>query len=111
MGLAKWIAKKGNVGGTARWAAKGYFALKKVDPTISTREACCRLLEIRYNNNHAKLMEGRATIQRSESFGLSRLVTLILMMEAGFSRNDLDTRAMFIDVIQEELERLGAPTD
>ena len=32
MGIAGWMARKGAVGGTARWAAKGYHALIRDNP-------------------------------------------------------------------------------
>lgn len=31
MGLGKWLARKGNIGGTARWAAKGFWSALKIE--------------------------------------------------------------------------------
>jgi hypothetical protein len=58
MGLGKWFARKGNVGGTARAVAKGWLTIKKQNPEMNAREIAEAYLDIRYGaTGEAELAE------------------------------------------------------
>ena len=50
MGIAGWMARKGAVGGTARWAAKGYHALIRDNPDGTHFHLLMFLTETRYSS-------------------------------------------------------------
>ncbi|MEW5929572.1 MAG: hypothetical protein AB1941_19125 [Gemmatimonadota bacterium] len=110
MGIAKWLARRGAVGGTARWAANGYkfFRQRHPDPQDFSDSQVFRLMIVtRYEtlpNAHAE----RSLLQLADQvLGLRGLVAAILSVEAGFTENTPEAQAMFLDVIAEELENAG----
>lgn len=120
MGLLKWTARKGNVGGTARWVAKAFkFAI--ANELINTNncknrsgalEECGNVvmhaLQVRFDGNmlhpHA---EAIGTYYYSTEGGLTMLTASILAVEAALFENDDETVSAFMEVIQEELEKEG----
>jgi hypothetical protein len=119
MGIAKLIARKGAVGGTARWAAKMYHGVIKDNPDWTHDEITRELIKIRYpspNDRHIKesvisynntIREGHGN--RGACLGLFQLVICILTCEAGFADNTSETQRMFMHIITEELEKLNVP--
>ena len=110
MGIMKWLARRGAVGGTARWAGKLYWRVKNSQGPQSTDEIMSALVEIRYSNNEAAKAALLDLIDSGEVHGLAHLVTNILSIEAGYAGNSPEQRFMFLDVIREELEKLGVPS-
>lgn len=48
MGFGSWLARKGNVGGTARAVAKGWKTIKEKNPDMSPKEIAEMYVSIRY---------------------------------------------------------------
>ena len=108
MGLTKWLARKGAVGGTARWAGKGYkfFRQRHPDPNDCSDNDIFRLMVATRYADDPETMEAMLDMAGTAK-GLLGLVTLVLSVEAGFNENEWPVQSMFMDVIQEELEELG----
>ena len=117
MGIAGWMARKGAVGGTARWAAKGYHALIREDPDCTHVGLLAALMEIRYSStsDFPRLLELLTTdpensLLKAKCFpGLHRLVVCILTIEANFKDNSLKIQRMFEEIIREELLKNNVP--
>jgi len=112
MGIKKAIAKRGAVGSTARWAAKGYFAYVQRCPDAELEDVLKFLANARYGSNakdHEKIII--QMIERHQIRGLAHFVTIILTAEAGFADNTEENKAMFRDVIMEVLEDKSVPPD
>jgi len=109
MGMMKWMARKGNVGGTARWAAQGYAAFVNQNLNIETTDLYRSLIEDRFaiipNSQHESFLLGIADQIR----GLRGLVASILTVEAGFTENTPENQQMFMEIIEEELSKHGVP--
>lgn len=112
MGIKRAIAKRGAVGATARWAAKGYFAYVQTHSDVELADVMKFLVNARYGSD-AKDHERTIVqmIEQDEIRGLAHLVTIILTAEAGFSDNTEENKAMFRDVIMEVLEAKSIPPD
>ena len=110
MGLLKFFARIGAVGGTARLVAKQYLRYRQLHPEKSETPdyVIYRLIIMdRYNvlpkPKHEKiLLENAPNIK-----GLAELVKEILVLEAGFADNDRDGQVVFMEVICEELKKKG----
>lgn len=123
MGLAKWAARKGAVGGTARWVAKGFWGafanevceLKAdnfrtqdgLDQELEKMVLFC--LEIRFNGdpNHPHAIEIYEDWKDGALGygGLLGFTEAILMVEAGYHKNTKSNISMFRDIIEEELRK------
>ena len=121
MGLMKFAARKGAVGGTARWVADRFFeALANEVIDISNcrtpdgiKEEINKViflsLESRYYSepNHPNK---DAIMNYYENFSipsLSGFTVAILAVEAEFHKNTSEYQSMFLDVINEELVKKG----
>jgi hypothetical protein len=107
MGFSKWLARKGNVGGTARAVARAYISMKRQKPTITVDEAVDIIIGLRYQNGPNKLIVSGLSKGGGRGASLSRLAVAILTVEASFMENTANTKNMFIDVIMEEMVNLG----
>jgi hypothetical protein len=109
MGMLKWMARKGAVGGAARWAAKGYKAISKQDPNIEVTDLYRTLIKSRFavmpNPEHEAFLMGIS----SQIKGLRGLVVSVLTIETGFTENTPDNQQMFMEIIDEELRNHGIP--
>lgn len=112
MGIKKFIAKRGAVGSTVRWAAKGYFAFTRSEPNAKLEDVLRFLITTRYGTDaesHEAIL--LRMVDKNEIKGLAHLVTLILIAEAGYSENTEVNKSLFRDVIWEELESTEVPSD
>jgi hypothetical protein len=112
MGIKKVLARRGAVGSTARWAAKGYFSFVGQNPTATLSDVLRFLVSVRYGidaKGHEEILLNM--VDKKEIRGLAHLVTLILIAEAGFSENTRENQSIFRDVIMEELESQSVPSD
>lgn len=112
MGIKKALARKGAVGSAARWAAKGYFSYIQQNPSANVSDVLRFLVSVRYGDDakdHEEILLNM--IDKDEIRGLAHLVTLILIAEAGYSENTEENKALFRDVIMEELESQSVPPD
>jgi len=109
MGMMKWMARKGAVGGTARWAAQGYAVFVHQNPNIDASELYRTLIKHRYavmpNPEQESFLLGIA----DQLKGLRGLVVAILTVEAGFTENTPENQRMFMEIIDEELLKNGVP--
>ncbi len=109
MGIMKWLARKGAVGGTTRWAAKGYMALTNQDPNIEMGDLYEALIKNRYAVMPNPEKESILLSIVDQIKGLRGLVVSILTVEAGFLENTPDNQQMFIGIILEELKKYRVP--
>lgn len=114
MGLKSWLARKGAVGGTARWAANGYkfFRKRHPDPSEFPDASLFRLMVVtRFesfpNNPHRDYLLS----QCDHLQGLVGLVVEILKVEASLHENDGNTLYRFLEVIDDELAKRGIPAE
>ncbi len=113
MGLKSWLARKGAVGGTARWAAKGYdfFRNRHPDQSEFSDASLFRLMIVaRYEVFPDERKKDYLLSQCDHVQGLVGLVVEILKVEASLHENDGDVIHMFIEVIDDELTKAGIPT-
>jgi hypothetical protein len=114
MGLAKWFARRGAVGGTARWAANGYrfFREPHPDPEEDPDSVIFRLMIAhRYEVIPNEAVEQRLMRAADEGRGLLGLTQAVLTEEANLTDNDPSVIPMLMDVIVEELDRKGIPRE
>jgi len=112
MGFKSWIARKGAVGGAARWAANGYkfFRQRHPDPSEFSEASVFRLMvTTRYEAFPDEQKEGYLLSQCDDVQGLVGLVIEILKVEASLHENDADNIYTFIEVIADELKKAGIP--
>lgn len=122
MGFAKEIARRGAVGGTARWGATIYSAysshnqLGKINNQEELSQEIKNLakyaLQVRFNGDIT--CQDASSIWDSYSgngkaFGFSGFIISVLAIEAGFYKNTRENISMFTEVIEEELEKAGVP--
>ena len=119
MGLGKFMARKGAVGGTARWVADAFFgalANKVFDiENCSTKSG----LEVEINKiveyglahrfqsnpNHPDASAIYDSYKRGHDRGLTGFTIAILDVEAGYFKNTTENMLMFDEVIVEELRK------
>ena len=109
MGMMKWMARKGAVGGTARWAAQGYVAFVNQNPNIETTDLYRSLIKHRYAVMPNPEQESFLLGISGQIRGLRGLVVSILTIEAGFTENTPENQQMFMAIIDEELLKHGIP--
>lgn len=113
MGIVKWFARRGTVGGTARWAAQLYLSIRAGNPRATLDEIMEQMVTVRYFspsdlNIKAQILN---QVQGGQLSGLGALVVMILVFEANYSKNTSENRAMFGTIINEELEKTGVPQE
>ncbi len=110
--MKSWIARKGSVGGTARWAGNAYWSIKRRNPSASIDDVMVELVSVRYGD--AKMLPARDALVKvigsGQMRGLAHLVTSILSIEAAYQDNSQKDRFLFMDIITEELEKLKVPS-
>ena len=122
MGFAKEIARRGAVGGTARWGATIYSAyssnnqLGKINSQEELTHEINNLvkyaLQVRFNGDitcqdASSIWDSYNT--NGKTFGFSGFVVSVLAIEAGFYKNTRENISMFTEIIEEELEKAGVP--
>jgi hypothetical protein len=131
MGLAQWAARKGAVGGTARWVAKAYHAALSGDVvdvgTCNSVEDLNKIivysLAVRFNSNprhpHANEIYSEWLSEETSlnglgslrlrglggSAGLLKFVEAILAVEASYTENSFSNINMFKEIIEDELRK------
>ena len=109
MGVMRWMARKGAVGGTARWAALGYHSYHAQAPEMETAHVIGLLLSARYGSGPSMPTLVEVSAHLGEAPGLHDLVVAILAVEAGYLDNTASVQGIFDDVIEQELLRAGVP--
>ncbi len=110
MGLMKFIARRGAVGGTARIIGKQYKRLRQLHPNkdvVLESEIYKLIIKERFmlfsNKFEEELLLGKTYSMK----GLVDLVREILGVEAGYYRNTFQNQILFESVIIEELQKQG----
>lgn len=114
MGLMKWLARRGAVGGTARWAANGYrfFRQRHPDKSEVPDNSIFRLMIVnRYELWPDAKAEQFLLAVVDNLIGIRGLVAAILTVEAGFTENTPSNQSLFMEVIDEELSSAGVAHD
>ena len=111
MGISSWLARKGNVGGMARWVGKSYLSIMQENPSAPLAVIMNDIIKLRYAAKSSESIKDAllSHIESGESRGLAHLVTNILTVEAGFQENTRENRFQLMKLIQEELRKFGIP--
>jgi len=117
VGFGKFIARKGAIGSTARWAAScfmGYFRNYSVG-NFNTDEELRReidkivyyALKIRFSGDlqHVDAQKILSEYATRRQYGYWGFVISILVVEAGLHRNTQKDISMFGEIVEEELEK------
>jgi hypothetical protein len=120
MGLMKFAARKGAVGGTARWVADrflealahGLVDANNCQSSGGIEEEIEKIvkvsLESRYPESYHPFKEGILNqYNRIHGPGLAGFTVSILALEADWAKNTREYRDIFMEVIHEELEKKG----
>ena len=110
MGFKSWIARRGAVGGTARWAANAYklFRQRHSDTSEFSDASLFRLMVVtRYEAFPDEQKQDYLVSQCGHVHGLVGLVIEILKVEASLHENDGDNIYTFIEVVEDELKKAG----
>jgi hypothetical protein len=109
MGFLKFIGRLGAVGGTARWAARGYklFRLQNSGPETTDTDIFRQLLCSRYRNRKDAPKRDYLLSQSETLEGLVGLVIEILKVEANFHDNTGGIIYEFVEIIDEEITKQG----
>ena len=108
MGLLDWFARRGNVGGTARWAAAAFVHFREELPSSAGTTEVYRAMTLHRIAARPDPPRDDALLRRaSEARGLAELVVGILAVEAGLEDLSADHQHRFRKIIVEELRRKG----
>lgn len=110
MSIFNFIARWGTVGGTARWAARGYLQLRRQYPdpaAVNDSQISRFLIACRYRLLPDAAKSSYLLSQCDGIQGLLGLVVEILKVEANLHENQGDTIYNFLKIIDEELQRFG----
>lgn len=110
MGLFTWFARKGVVGGTARWAGRNYLRIHRLNPQLSPNQVIVSLIDARYSVFNESEKRNLALQRIGKAEGLALLVVIILDIETRFSDCNAKATSLFYEVIYEELEKCGIPS-
>ena len=113
-GLSAWMARKGAVGGTARWAGDHYLHLKTKDPKITVAEACVKMVNLRITVGVGYSKTKKEMLLEPVNKGIDsilELVRCVLDVEVGQDFDDIwwEEKPLYQDVIKEELRKKGVP--
>lgn len=117
MGLGQYLARKGAIGGTARWVVDAFFGALANDVInindCSTQEGLDIQIDnivkfslaIRFQNDptHFHANEIYKFFLNGGDKGLLGFTIAILAVEAGYYKNTASNMAMFDEIISEEL--------
>ena len=119
MGLGKYLARKGAIGGTARWVADAFWGamgsnildVANCSTQDGLEEEIDKLVQfalaVRFQNNptHHHANEIYNAYKSGSDRGLVGFTIAILAVEAGYYKNTAANMAMFDEVIFEELRQ------
>jgi hypothetical protein len=117
MSRSKYLARRGAVGGTARWVAQGFHGAilngiidvdswetdEGVEQEIDKIVHFCLMARFQDNPMNPDLASTYSNWKSRSGKGLLSFVEAILAVEASFDRNTLENINMFREVIYEEL--------
>ena len=118
MALDRFLARCGSIGGTARFAANGFWSAvtagvvtnrrvtsqQELDAAVEQVVQHALRVRFRGNSQHPNAQRIHQTWQMLGG-GLEHFVEAVLAVEAGYLENSYETIAMFRGVIREELAK------
>ena len=110
MGIGKWLARKGNVGGTARAVAKGWLALKNRNPEMTPNNIAEAYIEIRYGATGEEDLADKVLFK----YDVTPLELSWSILKAE-NEDEIDTlydnEIAWRDIMREEIQKLGLTPD
>ena len=110
MGIKKWLAKKGNIGGTAKAVAKAWVKMKKADPQLDDTGIAEEYIRFRYGITREPHLIVQA-LQTLEDYSPtpSGLTWTILMTETAPQDVSvmIENMQMFSEIIDEVMDEYG----
>ncbi len=110
MGLGNWLARKRNVGGTARAVAKGWKFFKSQNPEMSDKELAEAYVYFRYGNTGELELADRA-LSLLENFEPTPLnIAWALLLNENPKESDYIVEKKYgkwRQIMKEEIEKMG----
>ena len=108
MGFGSWLARKGNVGGTARAVAKGWKTIKEKNPDMSPRDIAEAYVNIRYGaTGEPQLAEKVLGRLRHDVSPLNLSWTILLAENEDEEDTLIDHAYDWVKIMQEEIRKYG----
>ena len=115
MGLGTWLARKGNVGSTARSVAKGWKAIMQKNPHFSHKEIAEKYVNFRYEVTNepglAKQVLEKLKNEKSKASPLNLAWTIFSVENADDSGTLFEHIIEWKQIMKEEIEKLGVKAD
>jgi len=115
MGLGTWLARKGNVGGTARAVANGWKAITQKNPSLSHKKIAETYVGIRYGATSephlARKVLSNLKTDRREANPLNLAWAIFLVENADEVNTVLEHTVEWKEIMREEIEKLGVKAD
>jgi hypothetical protein len=115
MGLGAWLARKGNVGGTARAVANGWKTIVQKNPRMSHEEIAETYIGIRYGATGepqlAKTVLKNLKANRRKATPLNLAWAVFSVENADEGNTVLEHTVAWKEVMREEIEKLGVKAD
>ena len=110
MGIGKWLARKGNIGGTARAVAKAWITLKKQIPEATPSEIAKEYIFIRYGRTGEYDLVRHVIYEHNVT-----PIDLSWNILKAENQDTIDTlynnEIVWKKIMREEIERLGLDPD
>jgi len=115
MGLGTWLARKGNVGGTARAVANGWKTITQENPGLSHKEIAETYVGFRYGltgephlaTQVIKILKG----ERRKASPLNLAWAIFSVENADESETVFEHIFEWKEIMREEIEKLGVKAD
>lgn len=108
MGFGSWLARRGNVGGTARAVANGWKKIKEKNPEMSPREIAETYVNLRYTATREPHLVEDVLGRLPYDANPLNLSWIILWVE---NEKDFETisdhRSEWIQIMREEIRKYG----
>jgi len=108
MGFGDWMARKGNIGGTARAVAKGWKYISESNPQMSERQIAETYINFRYGlTAEPHLAEEVLTSLPYDVNPLILSWTIMMVENKDEADTLLDNMVKWKQIMREEIEKFG----
>lgn len=108
MGFGSWLARRGNVGGTARAVAKGWKTIKEKNPGMRPEDIAETYVNIRYTATGELHLAEKVLGRLPYDVNPLNLSWIILWVENEDESDTLfDHRSEWIQIMREEIRKYG----
>jgi len=108
MGVSSWLARKGNIGGTARAVANGWKRIKERNPGMSPRDIAEAYVNLRYTATREPNLAEEVLNGLPFDVNPLDLSWVILSVENKDEPETLsDHRSEWIQIMREEIRKYG----